>query len=249
MAKAKRKKPAAKSGAKKKRGFRWGRWLAVLVLAAICVPIVQVAAMRWVDPPVTPLMVLRWAGGKFSREYAGGIDYRWRPLEEVPQDFVRCVWTAEDQRFFEHNGIDWKELDAARARSERTGEPVRGASTITMQCARSLFLWQGRSWVRKGIETYYTVLMEWLLPKRRIMELYVNVIEMGDGIYGIEAAAGYHYGKPAVQLTRSECAMLAALLPYPRGWDPRAPSPRLAKRHRMILRRLGDSPFPAEKLK
>jgi monofunctional biosynthetic peptidoglycan transglycosylase len=165
-----------------------------------------------------------------------GRQFEWLPLARVPEDFVRFTLVAEDQRFYLHRGFDWQEIEAARRRARREGGPVRGASTITQQCARSLFLWQGRSWLRKGLEAYYTFWMEMLLPKRRILELYVNVIETGDGVYGVGAAARAHYSIPARQLTREQCAMLVALLPAPRTWNPRHPSPRLAKRHAWVLK-------------
>lgn len=222
---------------RKKGKKRWGRWVAFALLAALLLPVFQVGCVRFVDPPVTPLMALRRVEGVFSKRYSGRIQYRWTPLREVPSDFLRCVVALEDARFFQHDGIDWKEIEAARAQAKRKGEPVRGASTITMQCARSLFLWQGRSWIRKGIEAYYTVLMEKLLSKRRILELYVNVIEMGDGVYGIGAASRHYFRVPPSRLTRQQSALLAAMLPAPRRWDPAHPSQRLKSRQRKALRR------------
>ena len=188
--------------------------------------------------------MIRWIEGQFSKEYSGGIAYRWIDIEKVPKYFLQCVWVTEDARFFQHDGIDWKEIEVARARARKTGGPIRGASTITMQCARSLFLWQGRSYVRKGLEAGYTVLMERLLSKRRILELYVNVIEMGDGVYGIQAAANHYYGRDAGKLTKSQCAMLAVMLPAPRKWNPNDPSRRLRGRHRRALRDSWKSRFP-----
>jgi hypothetical protein len=151
--------------------------------------------------------------------------------------FLEHLWISEDQRFFQHEGFDWKEMDLAMKKAERKGKPVRGASTITNQCARSIFLWQGRSWIRKGLESYYTVWMEALLPKRRILELYANVIEMGRGIYGVEAASQHYFGISARGLTRDQSAMLAAVLPNPKGWDPTNPSRMLRWRQRRILQR------------
>ncbi len=120
----------------------------------------------------------------FSSEPKAPLRYRWIDLEQMPEMFLKHLWVSEDERFFQHEGFDWKEVDLAMKKAERTGKLVRGASTITNQCARSIFLWQGRSWMRKGLESYYTLWMEALLPKRRILELYANVIEMGRGIYG-----------------------------------------------------------------
>ncbi len=215
--------------------MRW-RWIAIVAVALALFPAIQSGCVRWVDPPLTPLMLGRQAEARRGGKPDPGRHFEWLPLPSVPHDFTRSVLVAEDQRFFLHHGFDWHEIAAAQRRAEREGKPARGASTITQQCARSLFLWQGRSWLRKGLEAYYTWWMEALLPKRRILELYVNVIEMGDGVYGIGAAARSHFGTPARALTRDQCAMLAALLPAPLAWDPRHPSPKLAKRYARIAR-------------
>lgn len=200
----------------------------------LLLPIIQVGCVRVIDPPGTPLMALRSLDRlpppKATRPY------QWIPLREMPRDFLRCALAAEDQRFFQHRGFDWREIHAARREADRTGRAPRGASTITMQCARSLFLWQGRSWLRKGLEAYYTFWMEAILPKRRILELYANVIEMGAGIYGVEAAAQSHYGISARSLDREQCAMLVAILPDPRRRNPRDPSTSLTARRDRILR-------------
>lgn len=227
--------------AKTPAGRNWRRlrtWVLLLLAAAVLLPIGQVVGLRFFNPPATPLMALRWVEGKFSSEYEGGIDQRWLARDRLPEEFLRAVWVSEDGRFFRHNGFDWVEVAAAMAKAKKTGKPVRGSSTITQQCARSTFLWTGRSYVRKGLEAYYTFWMEQLLSKQRILEVYANVIEMGDGIYGVEAAAQRHFGVPASKLNRSQAAMLAALLPYPRGWDPNDPSPRLKWRHKRVLREL-----------
>src|SRR3954468_19493740 len=140
-------------------------------------------------------------------------------------------------------------MDLAVKAAKPKGKPVRGASTITNQCARSIFLWQGRSWIRKGLESYYTIWMEILLSKRRIMELYANVIEMGRGIYGVEAASQFYFGVSARDLTREQSAILAAVLPNPKGWDPRNPGPVLRWRQRRILEREQHARFPEKLLK
>jgi monofunctional glycosyltransferase len=223
---------------RKKRSFRLATIALFALSALFLLPVAEVCYVRMFNPPVSTLMLIRNIEVLFSKEYRGGIDYRWIPLEQVPDDFLNAVWQMEDSRFFDHDGFDWIEVEEAIERARVRNEPVRGVSTITMQCARSMFLWQGRSWLRKGIEVYYTFLMERLLPKRRILELYINVIELGDGIYGIEAAAQRYYRVPATRLTRSQAAMLAAMLPYPRGWDPLNPTPRLRARYSIVLRRM-----------
>ncbi len=241
VARAKGKPPRGPAPSPVRR--RWPRWLGLTVLAALLFPVVEVALVRFVAPPCTPLMLLRPLEARLDGRPAPARQYRWLGLGKVPPDFLRFVLTGEDQRFFRHHGFDWREIRLARAQAG-PGGGVRGASTISMQCARSLFLWQGRSWVRKGLEVYYTFWMELLLSKRRILELYVNVIEMGDGIYGLDAAARAHYGVNPRTLTREQCAMLAALLPAPRVWQPRAPSPRLSARCAKLLRQERQVSFP-----
>ena len=225
-----------RKSAKSSGGVRWWLWIVVALLALAIFPVIQVACVRVGNPSLTPLMILRQAEGRWTGKSSRERHYDWRPMTQIPRDFIRFVVIAEDQRFFQHHGFDWHEIDAARAQAERTGQAPRGASTITQQCARSLFLWQGRSWLRKGLEAYYTFWMEALLPKGRILELYANVIEMGDGVYGIEAAAQAHYHVSARSLTREECATLAAILPNPRAWDPRTPSAEVSARVAKILR-------------
>jgi monofunctional glycosyltransferase len=215
----------------------WIRVILLFFIVLALLPILEVLYVRFFNPPVTPLMIFRRIEAMITNRYHGDIQYRWIPLDRVPDNFLDGVWQMEDSRFFSHDGFDWVEMEEAIQRAERKHRPVQGVSTISNQCARSLFLWQGRSWVRKGLEAYYTFLMEHLLTKQRILELYVNIIELGDGIYGIEEAAQHYYQIPAKQLTRSESAMLAAMLPFPRGWDPHNPSPRLRARYNLVLRR------------
>jgi monofunctional biosynthetic peptidoglycan transglycosylase len=238
-----RRKSPSTGKASGSRRFWW--WAALGVTAfALLIPILEVASVRWINPPVTPLMLLRRVEARFGSGHSTQCLYEWRNIGQMPRDFLRDVWIAEDQRFFQHHGFDWREIRLARQRSERTGDDPRGASTITMQCARSLFLWQGRSWVRKGLEAYYTIWMELLLSKRRIFELYANVIEMGDGVYGIEAAARAHYGVDARALSHNQCLMLAAILPNPREWDPRNPTSKLTARCQKISRQESSVHFP-----
>ncbi len=230
-------------------GRRWVFWLGLVLLVLIVTPIIEVAVVRFVDPPVTPLMLIRQIESRWESGTPAGRQYAWLPLARIPRDFLRFVFIAEDQRFFQHHGFDWREIKLARRQAEQTGQEPRGASTITMQCARSLFLWQGRSWVRKGLEAYYTFWMEALLSKARILELYANVIEMGDGIYGIEAAARAHFGVSAHALGREQCVALAALLPNPRMWNPAQPTPQLAARCAKILRQEKQVAFPLSSIR
>ena len=223
---------------KTRKALPWFRVVILCLILLAVVPVLEVLYVRFFNPPITPLMVFRSIEAMITKRYRGDIHYRWIPLDRVPDDFLDGVWQMEDSRFFIHGGFDWIEMEKAIHRAEEKHRPVQGVSTITNQCARSLFLWQGRSWIRKGFEAYYTFLMEHILTKERILELYVNVIELGDGIYGIEEAADHYYHLPAKELSRSECAMLAAMLPFPRGWDPHNPSPRLRARYNIVVRRM-----------
>ncbi|MFN2477327.1 MAG: monofunctional biosynthetic peptidoglycan transglycosylase [Chthoniobacterales bacterium] len=235
-----------KTTTKGKLTFSW-KWLLLLLLALLLIPPLQVAAIRLLNPPRTLPMLITQGGALLSSAPKTTLLYRWIDLSQIPEMFLKHLWISEDQRFFQHDGFDWKELDTAMKQAERKGQPVRGVSTITMQCARSIFLWQGRSWIRKGLEAYYTFWMEALLPKRRILELYANVIEMGRGIYGVEAAAQHYFGVSARGLTREQSAILAALLPNPKGWDPNRPGATLRRRQQRILVRETEARFP-EKL-
>lgn len=236
------------TGKKRRPAGRWHRLL-ILLAVLLLVPALQVAVIRFVDPPRTLPMLLEQGGSAFSRKPRPPLRYRWIDFEQMPPMFLKHLWISEDQRFFQHDGFDWKEIDLAMDKADRTGKPVRGASTITNQCARSIFLWQGRSWIRKGLESYYTVWMEALLPKRRILELYANMIETGRGIYGVEAAAQHYFGVNARGLTRKQSALIAAVLPNPKRWNPAYPGAALRRREQRILARERKAKFPAELLR
>lgn len=195
-----------------------------LVAVAVVVSVVMVVVFRVVGPPLTPLMLIRVVEGFGDRRLVG-ITKDWVPLERVSPTLLRSVLAAEDARFFTHRGVDLDALDRARAYNARQrGGRLRGASTITMQCARNVFLWPGRHYVRKGLEVYFAFLLELLWGKPRILEVYLNVIEWGDGVYGAEAAARRYFGVSAAQLNGHQSALLAAMLPDPRRWNPAAPT-------------------------
>jgi monofunctional glycosyltransferase len=185
---------------------------------------------RFLPVPITPLMVIRLIEGE-------GLRRQWVPLEEIAPVLPQAVVAAEDNRFCEHVGFDWQELQG-QIDALRAGEPARGASTITMQTAKNLFLWPGRNLLRKGLEAWLTPQIELLWPKRRIVEVYLNVAELGPGIYGAEAAAQAHFGKPARALGPQEAALLAAILPNPRMWSPSRPTAYLQARARTIRTRI-----------
>ena len=228
---------------------RGKKWILVVLVVLLLIPAMQVALVRFIHPPWTLPMLIEQAGAMFSSGPKRPLLYHWIDLPQIPEMFLEHLWISEDQRFFQHAGFDWKEMDIALKKAERKGKPVRGTSTITNQCARSIFLWQGRSWIRKGLESYYTIWMEALLPKRRILELYANVIEMGRGIYGVEAASQHYFGVSARGLTREQSAMLAAVLPNPKHWDPTKPGGTLRRRQRHILQGERNANFPERLLR
>lgn len=230
------------------RRRRWLLWSVLALVFLLLLPVLQVGCVKFVNPPTTLEMVRFQLFSKNSAARARGLRYEWMPLAQLPRAQIRYLWASEDQRFFIHEGIDFEEIDQALKEAKKTGRKPRGGSTITQQCARSLFLWQGRSWVRKALEAYYTVAMERILGKRRILELYVNVIEFGEGIYGVKAAAETYYHKSPSQLSHAQMAMLAAILPNPKEWSPVKPSARVLQRQRRVLRLEQAARFPTAKL-
>lgn len=194
---------------------------------------------RFVPVPVTPLMVIRLVEQMFDSEKKVRLSKDWVPMSEISKNAPQAVYASEDQKFLDHNGFDFEAMQKAWEGNKK-GKRIKGASTITQQTVKNVFLWPDRSYIRKGLEAYFTVLVEILWPKERIMEVYLNVIEMGPGIYGIEAAAQNYYNKPAVKLNRSEAAMIAAVLPNPNRWNPKKPTPYILGRQAWILRQMNN---------
>lgn len=186
---------------------------------------------RWVDPPLTTLMLLRLPE-------VGSIDRHTVPLADISRELQRAVIASEDNRFCFHHGIDWQQVSDAVGEYE-AGKRLRGASTVTMQTARNLFLWPGGGLLRKGIEAVLALIIDALWPKRRILEVYLNIIEWGDGIYGAEAASHHFFHTSARTLSRREAALLTAVLPNPRHWSPLRPSPYVAERADVFAGRIG----------
>lgn len=231
--------PKNNPAATPRRKRRWWRilflWLPfwfVLVTAG------QVLLLRWIDPPTSAFMLDRRLDALVAREKGFRLDYRWRDWGRISSTLPISLVAAEDQKFPDHNGFDFQAIDKALASNKR-GRKVRGASTISQQVAKNLFLWSGRSYLRKGLEAWYTVLVETLWPKRRILEVYANIAEFGDGVYGAEAAAQRFFGKPASALTAAESARLAAVLPSPRRYSAKNPGPYVQRRARWIQRQVG----------
>lgn len=192
----------------------------------------MVALLRVVDPPTSAFMLLRWIEAR-GEPRPVAIDYRWRDWDELSPELLVALVAAEDQHFPTHAGFD---LAAIESVLDADGAPRRGASTISQQVAKNLFLWPARSWLRKGLEAWFTLLLESLWPKQRILEVYANIAEFGDGVYGAEAAAQRYFGRPARTLGRSESARLAAVLPNPRRYSAVAPGPYLQRRQHWIER-------------
>lgn len=217
------------------------RGLMLLMLAAVALSIVTVFALRWIDPPTTAFIVRDRliAAGKHDKSYA--FRHRWVAWKAISPHAKVAVIAAEDQNFPDHAGFDFKSINQAIEERER-GRRVRGASTISQQVAKNLFLWPGQSWVRKGLEVYFTVLIETLWPKRRILEVYLNVAEFGKGVFGVGAASEAYFRKPAARLNAYDAALLAAVLPNPKRMRVNAPSNYMRSRQDWIvgqMRRLG----------
>lgn len=165
------------------------------------------------------------------------IEKKWRGFDELSSNLKYAAMAGEDSHFLQHWGFDAESIQKAYEENQ-TGKRKSGGSTISQQTAKNVFLWPGRSWIRKGFEAYFTALIELLWGKKRIMEVYLNVIEMGDGIYGAEAATQFYYKKPAVRLSKGQAALLIAVLPNPRRWTPTRPTPYILKKQYFILRNM-----------
>lgn len=208
------------------------RWLLGALLGVLLLPPVLSVVYVWVNPPLTPLMVWRWV------QRGEPVRYDPVPLTQVSRNVAPALVAAEDNLFCAHQGFDWRAIDRALDANARGGR-VRGASTISQQVAKNLFLWPGRDWVRKGLEVPLTAWLELVMSKRRLMELYVNVAEWGPGVYGVEAAARHHFGVSARNLSRVQAARLAAVLPSPLRWNAGRPGPYVVQRTGSIMRRVG----------
>jgi monofunctional biosynthetic peptidoglycan transglycosylase len=209
------------------------RLVAAALSVALLAPLLVIAILRWIDPPTTAFMIRRAFERRFGSEaVASGrehIDYRWTDLDDVAPAMALAVVAAEDQLFPSHHGFDVESIrDAVEERERR--QRVRGASTITQQVAKNLFLWPGRNFLRKGLEAYLAAAIELLWPKRRILEVYLNVTEMGTDLYGVGAAADIYFRKAPADLTRREAALIAAALPSPTRRRPDRPGPWLSRR-------------------
>lgn len=220
--------------AKKKPGTflqRTFRFLKRLFLILFLTHLLYLVALRWINPPVTLTQLSSLVKGN-------GLKRDMIPLKQMSPYAGLAVIAAEDQLFPDHSGFDWKSIEKAMAYNQRKPGRVRGASTLSQQTAKNVFLWQGRSWLRKGVEVYCTALIEWIWGKQRILEMYLNVAEMGKGVFGIEAAAQTYFKKPASQLTRTEAAQIAACLPNPVKYTVTPMSKYVTARSGWVLRQM-----------
>ncbi|WP_009034905.1 monofunctional biosynthetic peptidoglycan transglycosylase [Indibacter alkaliphilus] len=215
------------------------RFTLKLVLWFFLITIGLTVLYKFVPVPITPLMVIRLYEQAVDKEKSLKLYKDWVPLGKISKNAPQAVIASEDQKFLDHNGFDWDEMKKVWE-SNKQGKKVRGASTISQQTAKNVFLWPGRNLVRKGLEAYFTFLIEMIWGKERIMTVYLNVIEMGEGIYGIEAAAQHNFKKPAEKLNRNEAALIAAVLPNPRRWSPARPTPYILGRQVWILRQMNN---------
>ncbi len=236
ISRLRRRGPRARQRPKPRLRRRLVRALAIALVLGFVAPALPISLMRVVPPLGSALMVQRWLEAR-GEERRFVLRYDWVPLSRISPALRAAVVVSEDQRFYQHRGFDWESMGDA-LRESRDGGRLRGASTISQQLAKNLFLWPGRSLLRKALEAWLTFWLETLWPKQRILEVYLNVVELGDGVFGAEAAARHHFGTAAAHLGRREAALLAASLPSPRRSSIARPSPTLRERQRWILRQI-----------
>ncbi|WP_162342340.1 monofunctional biosynthetic peptidoglycan transglycosylase [Cyclobacterium salsum] len=212
-------------------------WAARIFLGLFLLSILAVIVLGILPVVFTPLMGIRAVEQVLDEDRDFRFQKDWVRIEAISPHLYRAVIAAEDQKFLDHGGFDWDAIERA-LEENKEGKRIRGGSTISNQTAKNVFLWPGRNLLRKGMEAYFTFLMEFFWSKERIMEVYLNVIEMGDGIYGAEAASRFYFGKTAADLNRQEAALIAAVLPNPLRWRPDQPTSYLRQRQAWILRNM-----------
>jgi len=210
-----------------------GRAIVALILLVVIVPPAGVLVYKVVPPPITILMIERLIEGR-------GMDYRWRSLGQMSPALPQAAVASEDARFCTHHGFDFQAIQAAMRQDQRRPGRLRGGSTISQQTAKNVFLWPGRDYVRKAVEAWYTVLIELVWGKPRIMEMYLNVVEFGPGVYGAEAASEHVFHKHASELSPDEAARLIAVLPKPLGWSAADPGRYVRRRTAKVDRAMGN---------
>jgi len=207
------------------------RWTKRILLILFIAQFIYIILLKWINPPITITQFVSWISGNgLKRDYISN--------NSISYNAKLAVIASEDQLFTDHNGFDWKSIQKAMKYNERKPGRIRGASTISQQVAKNVFLWQGRSWFRKGLETYFTFMIELIWGKKRILQMYLNVSEMGTGIFGIERAANIYFNKSARSLSRQEAAMIAACLPSPKRFKVKPASNYVMARSRRIMHQM-----------
>lgn len=207
------------------------RWIKRIFIILFIAQFVYIILLKWINPPITITQFVSWISGHgLKRDYVAD--------KSISYNAKLAVIASEDQLYADHSGFDWKSIKKAMKYNEKKPGRVRGASTITQQVAKNVFLWQGRSWIRKGLETYFTFMIELIWGKKRVLEMYLNVSEMGEGVFGIERAANIYFNKSASKLSRQEAALIAACLPNPKRYKVKPASTYVSARSRMIMRQM-----------
>ncbi|MBW2609560.1 MAG: monofunctional biosynthetic peptidoglycan transglycosylase [Deltaproteobacteria bacterium] len=206
-----------------------------LLIIILFLTMAQIFLLRFINPPCTAIMAWSWIQHKFTSKKYKRPNYHWQQLKEISPWLIKAVLAGEDQRFSSHHGFDFIEMNQA-IRDIIMDRRVRGASTITMQVARTVFLWPDRNWMRKTAEAYYTVLIEIFWPKTRILEIYLNFVDWGSGIMGAEAASQKYFHTNSARINPSQAALMAAILPSPHKWSPTNPNEFVKERQKRIMK-------------
>ncbi|HLR26612.1 MAG TPA: monofunctional biosynthetic peptidoglycan transglycosylase [Fodinibius sp.] len=215
--------------------LKTAKWALKILAGLILLSVLMVLSLRWINPQTSSFMLQRNAAAWWNGEENFELYYRWSDWEEINSSIKVAAIASEDQAFADHWGIDFSSINKALEEYQR-GEDLRGASTITQQTAKNLFLWPGQSYIRKGIEAYFALLMEFLWPKERILEVYLNIAEFGDGIYGVQAAGARYFNATPAQLSRSQSALMVTALPAPKRYNLARPSGYMIQRRNWVLR-------------
>jgi monofunctional biosynthetic peptidoglycan transglycosylase len=209
------------------------KWSKRIFLILFIAQLIYIVLLKWINPPITMTQFVSWVSGH-------GLKRNYVSRNNISPNAKLAVISSEDQSFPDHNGFDWKSIKKAMEYNQKKPGRIRGASTISQQVAKNIFLWQGRSWIRKGLEVYFTFMIELVWGKKRILELYLNEIEMGEGIFGIEMAAEIYFNKPAKNLSRQEAAMIAACLPDPKRYTVKPLSGYVASKYQWVLQQMNN---------
>lgn len=210
------------------------KWIGLFLVACFVLSVVMVVGLRWINPPTSSFMVQRHIEAWWNNEDDFELEYEWTDWEEISDYAKVAAITSEDQRFADHWGIDMEQVEKA-IEENRKGKNLRGASTITQQTAKNLFLWPGQNFIRKGIEAYFALLLELLWPKQRILEVYLNIAEFGNGIYGVQAASNRYFNTSADRLSMIQSALMVTALPSPRKYNLANPSSYMIRRRNWNL--------------